>query len=393
MTDENRTPGALSGIVVADFGRILAAPYLTMLLADLGAEVIKVERPGVGDDTRGWGPPFVDGQSTYFQSVNRNKTSVALDLRSEEGQRYARELVRRADIVVENFRPGTMAKFGLAYEQVRALNPRLVYCSLSAFGGGKGAELPGYDLLIQAAGGLMSITGPGAGEPTKTGVAVVDVLAGLHATVGVLAALRHRDATGEGQLVEINLLSSLLAGMVNQSAAYSLAGVVPTILGNRHPSIAPYEVFPTADLPLALAVGSDGQFRTLCEAIGAEHLAVDPRFADNATRVAHVEVLAAQLGEILSTRPAAEWEALLTPLGVPCGPVNDMAGAFALADRLGLQPRIASDGADMPPLVTNPITLSRNPVRYTSPPPALGSGTERIRSWLDSDIEPGEGAR
>lgn len=380
MTDEKRTAGALAGVVVADFGRILAAPYLTMMLADLGAEVIKVERPGVGDDTRGWGPPFAGGQATYFQSVNRNKTSVALDLRSEEGQGYARELVRRADIVVENFRPGTMAKFGLSYEQVRGLNPELIYCSLSAFGGGKGAELPGYDLLIQAAGGLMSITGDG--EPTKTGVAVVDVLAGLHAAVGVLAALRHREATGEGQLVEVNLLSSLLSGMVNQSAAYALADVVPTALGNRHPSIAPYEVFPTADRPLALAVGSDGQFVTLCRAIGAERLIDDPRFTDNATRVAHVEVLAAEVGGILTTKSAADWAALLTPLGVPCGPVNDMAGAFALADRLGLQPRI-SEETGLPPLVANPITLSRNPVRYSGAPPTLGSGTDRIRAWLD----------
>ncbi|MFI7004520.1 CaiB/BaiF CoA transferase family protein [Nocardia sp. NPDC050175] len=380
MADDKRTVGALSGIVVADFGRILAAPYLTMLLADLGAEVIKVERASVGDDTRGWGPPFVAGQATYFQSVNRNKTSVALDLRSAEGQRYARELVRRADIVVENFRPGTMAKFGLSYEQARGLNPGVIYCSLSAFGAGKGAELPGYDLLIQAAGGLMSITGDG--EPTKTGVAVVDVLAGLHAAVGVLAALRHREVTGEGQLVEVNLLSSLLAGMVNQSTAYALAGVVPTALGNRHPSIAPYEVFPTADRPLAVAVGSDGQFVTLCRAIGAEQLVDDPRFTDNTARVAHVEVLAAELGAILTTKPAAEWETLLTPLGVPCGPVNDMAGAFALADRLGLQPRIPSE-TGLPPLVANPITLSRNPVRYASAPPTLGSGTDRILAWLD----------
>ncbi|MFI6041476.1 CaiB/BaiF CoA transferase family protein [Nocardia sp. NPDC051321] len=380
MTDEKRTAGVLAGIVVADFGRILAAPYLTMMLADLGADVIKVERPGAGDDTRGWGPPFAGGQATYFQSVNRNKTSVALDLRSEEGQRYARELVRRADIVVENFRPGTMAKFGLSYEEARRINPGLIYCSLSAFGGGTGAELPGYDLLIQAAGGLMSITGDG--KPTKTGVAVVDVLAGLHAAVGVLAALRHREATGEGQLVEVNLLSSLLAGMVNQSTAYALADVVPTALGNRHPSIAPYEVFATADRPLAVAVGSDGQFVSLCRAIGAEHLVEDPRFIDNTTRVAHVEVLAVELGGILTTRSAADWAALLTPLGVPCGPVNDMAGAFALADSLGLRTRIPPE-TGLPPLVASPITLSRNPVRYASAPPELGSGTDRIRAWLD----------
>ncbi|MCM6776388.1 CoA transferase [Nocardia sp. CDC159] len=370
---------ALAGLLVADFSRVLAAPYATMLLADLGARVIKVERPGGGDDTRAWGPPFADGQATYFRSVNRNKRSLTLDLGDVEDQRRARELARRADIVVENFRPGVMAKFGLSYEQVRAGNPGVVYCSISAFGTAAGAALPGYDLLLQAVGGLMSITGPRPGEPTKVGVAVVDVLAGLHASVGILAALRYREATGRGQHVEVNLLSSLLSGMVNQSAGYTMAGVVPGIMGNRHPSIAPYEVFETADRPLALAVGTDGQFAALCRVLEADDLLDDDRFADNPSRVAHADVLRARLTEALGTRTADEWYELLTPAGVPCGPVNDLAGAFALADRLGLRPRVAGD------LVANPIGLSETPARYRTAPPPLGADDAELLAWLDED--------
>lgn len=369
---------------MADFGRVLAAPYATMLLADLGAEVIKVERPGSGDDTRAWGPPFAGGQATYYLSVNRNKRSITLDLSSAEGQRYAAELVRRADVVIENFRPGTMDKYGLSYEQVRTLNPRAVYCSLTAFGADAGAAMPGYDLLVQAVGGLMSITGAEPGQPTKAGVAVVDVLAGLHATVGILAALRHRDATGLGQLVEVNLLSSLLSAMVNQSAGYALAGVVPGIMGNRHPSIAPYQVFETADRPLVLAVGNDGQFATLCRAIGAAELAADERFATNTGRVAHVGELTERLTAILATRTAGAWHELLTPLGVPCGPVNDLAGAFDLAERLGLRPLARTGTPDAPPTVANPIGLSDTPPRYATPPPALGADDAAVKAWLDS---------
>ncbi|MBF6332819.1 CoA transferase [Nocardia transvalensis] len=373
-------------MLVADFSRVLAAPYATMLLADLGAEVIKVERPGGGDDTRGWGPPYAHGQATYFQSVNRNKRSLTLDLGDPEDRRRARELARRADVVVENFRPGTMAKFGLDYEGVRAINPGVIYCSISAFGTAEGAALPGYDLLLQAVGGLMSITGSHPDEPTKVGVAVVDILAGLHAAVGVLAALRHRDATGQGQLVAVNLLSSLLSGLVNQSAGYTLAGVVPGILGNRHPSIAPYEIFRAADKPLALAVGTDAQFVALCRAVGAADLLDDERFATNSQRVAHVEELATRLGTILAGRTADEWYELLTPVGVPCGPVNDLAAAFALADRLGLEPRVpvrTDDGQW--DLVANPIGLSETPARYVTPPPALGADDETLRRWLDTD--------
>ncbi|CAL9376377.1 Acetyl-CoA:oxalate CoA-transferase [Actinosynnema sp. ALI-1.44] len=353
---------ALDGIVIADFGRVLAAPYATMVLADLGAEVIKVEHPR-GDETRAWGPPYAHGQATYFLSVNRNKVSRTLDLATPEGLAEARELALGADVVVENFRPGTMRRFGLDYPSLRAENQRLVYCSVTGFGSGEGAALPGYDLLVQAVGGLMSVTG--TTEPTKVGVALVDVLTGMHAAVGILAALRHRDRTGEGQLVEVDLLSVLLSSMVNQAAAYTLAGVVPGFMGNRHPSIAPYEVFPTADKPMVLAVGNDRQFERLWDALG---LAPDPRFATNPGRVANVDALADALSARLRTRPADDWFALLTPLGVPCGPVNDLAGAVELAESLGLRPTVDVGGLD---LVANPIRLSETPATYRLPPPDL----------------------
>ncbi|MEV5011696.1 CoA transferase [Streptomyces sp. NPDC055692] len=382
------TPSALplSGVLVADFGRVLAAPYATMLLADLGADVIKVGHPATGDDTRAWGPPHAHDEATYFLSVNRNKRSLALDLRDETDRRRATELARRADVLVENFRPGTMHNYGLGYDQVRSGNPGIVYCSITGFGAGPGAALPGYDLLIQAVGGLMSVTGPAPGQPVKTGVALVDVLTGLHAAIGVLAALRHRDATGEGQHVEVNLLSSLLSSLVNQAAAYTLAGQVPGILGNRHPSIAPYDVYQAKDQPLVIAVGNDRQFTALCWGLGAPELADDTRFATNPDRVARVDELAGLLGELLAARTAAEWFEHLTPLGVPCGPVNDLAQAFDLADRLSLAPRAAVTGDEGSPmdLVANPISLSRTPPRYDRRPPRLGEHTSEVADWLDS---------
>ncbi|MFF9814894.1 CaiB/BaiF CoA transferase family protein [Streptomyces sp. NPDC014006] len=376
----------LAGVLVADFGRVLAAPYATMLLADLGADVIKVEHPDTGDDTRAWGPPHAHGEATYYLSVNRNKRSVGLDLRDERDRARARELVRRADVLFENFRPGTMDKYGLGPGPAHELNPGLVYCSVTGFGDGPGAALPGYDLLVQAVGGLMSVTGAEPGQPVKTGVAVVDVLTGLHAAVGVLSALRHRDATGEGQHVQVDLLSCLLSSLVNQAAGYTLAGSVPGILGNRHPSIAPYEVFRAKDRPFVVAVGNDRQFAALCRGLDAPHLAADPRFLSNADRVAHVGELAEGLGAALAQRTAADWFDRLTPLGVPCGPVNDVAQAFDLADTLGLHPRATVTGPDGTPmnLVANPIGLSRTPARYDRRPPRLGEHTDDIRAWLDS---------
>ncbi|SNR36464.1 Crotonobetainyl-CoA:carnitine CoA-transferase CaiB [Haloechinothrix alba] len=381
---------ALSDLVVADFSRVLAAPYATMLLADMGADVIKVEHPERGDETRGWGPPFAGQEATYFLSVNRNKRSLGLDLADPVDNRRAHELVRRADVVVENFRPGTMAKYGLAYEQVSEINSGVVYCSITGFGSEEGADLPGYDLLVQAVGGLMSVTGQEPGQPVKTGVAVVDVLTGLHAMTGILAALRHRDATGQGQLVEANLLTSLLSGLVNQSAGYTLAGAVPGAMGNRRPSVAPYELFATADVPMVLAVGNDRQFATLCDGIGVPELARDQRFTTNSDRVAHVEELGELLAKRLRERTAKEWFDLLTPLGVPCGPVNDVAGAFALADDLGLRSRASIGRAgdaedDAAEFVANPLSLSETPPVYRARPPHLGEHTAEIVAWLDGD--------
>ncbi len=362
---------ALEDIVVADFSRVLAGPYATMMLADFGAEVIKIERPGTGDDTRQWGPPYDStGVATYFNSVNRNKRSVALDLGSTEGREQARELIRRADIVVENFRPGTMEKLGLGYDDVRAIRPDVIYCSITGFGHGGGAALPGYDLLVQAVGGLMSVTGTEPGDPTKAGVALVDVLAGMHALSGILVALAHRDRTGEGQRVDTNLFSVLLSSMVNQASGYLGAGVVPGIMGNRHPSITPYQTFDTADRPIAIAVGNDKQFRAFAAVIGSPELADDPRFSTNPQRVAHRDVLCPLIEAALKAKGADHWYHELTAVGVPAGPINDLSEAFAFAEELGIEAVVQMpDGPT--PQVANPITLSATPVTYRNGPPPL----------------------
>jgi len=369
----------LTGLLVADFSRVLAGPLATMFLADLGATVIKVERPDVGDDTRAWGPPYVDGTSTYFTSVNRNKRSVTLDLDDPDDRELARTLAGRADVFVENFRPGRLAAFGLDHASLAGANPGLVYCSISGFGSGPGAERPGYDFLVQAMGGLMSITGAAGGEPTKVGVALVDVLTGLHATIGILAALRERDRSGAGQLVEVNLLSGLLGSLVNQGAAYVNGAGVPSAMGNRHPSIAPYETLATADAPLAVAVGNDRQFAAMAAALGRPELAADVRFATNPARVVHRDALVAELERTLATQPAAEWSARLAAHGVPAGPVNDLAAAFALAEQLQLDPVV-----QLGPFATlaNPVRLGRTPVRYHRAPPPLGADDAAVRSWL-----------
>jgi crotonobetainyl-CoA:carnitine CoA-transferase CaiB-like acyl-CoA transferase len=372
--DHTDPPSALGQLSILDFSRVLAGPFATMMLADLGATVTKVERPGSGDETRSWGPPRDQhGQATYFQSVNRNKRSIALDLSRPTDNDRALELAREADVIVENFRPGVMQRLGLGYEQLRATNPALVYCSITGFGSGQGAELPGYDLLVQALGGLMSITGAPDGEPQKVGVALVDILAGLFASVGILAALRHRDATGEGQLVEVDLLSSLLAGLVNQASAFTIAGVVPSRLGNAHPSISPYELYETGDGELVLAVGNDRQFASLCEVLGAPELGRDERFAGNGDRVANREALRTELLARLAERPASQWADELTAVRVPAGVVNDVRGAFALAESLGLEPVVEVPAAEGPPvrLTRNPIRLSRTPPTYRSAPPPL----------------------
>jgi crotonobetainyl-CoA:carnitine CoA-transferase CaiB-like acyl-CoA transferase len=366
---------ALRRLRILDFSRVLAGPLATMTLADLGAEVTKIERPGGGDDTRSWGPPHdAAGEATYFQAVNRNKSSVVLDLAAAEGRAEARRLARAAHVVVENFRPGVMTKLGLGYEELAAERPELVFCSITGFGGsGPGAELPGYDLLVQALGGLMSITGEPDGEPLKVGVALVDVIAGLYAAVGILAALEHRRESGEGQLVEVDLLSALLAGLVNQASAYTVAGVVPGRMGNRHPSIAPYELLRCGEGELVLAIGNDRQFAALCDALGAPELAAEERFATNPARVAHRDELKPLLEARLAARPALEWVETLTARRVPSGVVNDLAAAFAFAERLGLEPiaQVPRPEGGAVALPRSPIRLSKTPASYRTAPPRL----------------------
>ncbi|MFD4263852.1 CaiB/BaiF CoA transferase family protein [Streptomyces sp. NPDC058534] len=377
-TPDPHDTGALQGVRIADFSRVLAGPYATMLLADLGAEVVKVERPGTGDDTRAWRPPAdASGTSTYFLGVNRNKRSVTLDLTTDEGRDRARTLIAGSDVVVENFRPGTMEKLGLGHEELLAADPRLVYCSVTGFGTGAGAGMPGYDLLVQAVGGLMSVTGQPEpdGEPTKTGVALVDVITGLHATVGILAALRHRERTGQGQLVEVSLLGSLLSAMANQASGYVSAGVVPGRLGNGHPSIAPYETFSTADRPIALAVGNDRQFAALAALLGAPGLADDARFRSNPDRVAHRSELRPLLQDRLRTRTADHWADVLPAAGVPAGPVNALDQAFAYAERLGVEAVVDVGGTRQ---VAHPIRLGSTPASYRLAPPELGEHTEDV---------------
>ncbi len=385
--------GPLAGLLVADFSRILAGPYASMLLADLGADVVKVESPA-GDDTRSWSPPLREGVSTYYLGVNRNKRSVVLDLKDETDRSSAQELARRADIVLENFRPGGLARFGLDYPTVTAGNPGVVYASISGFGSGPGgADLPGYDLIVQAMSGLMSLTGDPDGPPFRAGISVFDVMAGLHATIGVLSALHERDRSGRGQHVEVNLMSSALSGMVNQSSAFVAGGVVPHRMGNSHPSLFPYEPLPCADTDLIITAGNNGQFRRLVEVLGVPEVADDPRFARNEDRTANREVLRGILIERLSTRPAMDWFRDITAAGVPCGPINGIDGGVAFAQEVGLDPVVAvGEGPDAVPSVRNPIRLSENPARYDLPPPGLDEHGDEIRRWLAADRhEPWEG--
>jgi crotonobetainyl-CoA:carnitine CoA-transferase CaiB-like acyl-CoA transferase len=375
--------GPLSGLLVADFSRILAGPYATMLMADLGAEVVKVEGPG-GDDTRTWQPPVHDGVATYYLSVNRNKRSIALDLKDAGDLELARELARRADVVVENFKPGGLARFGLDYDSVAAANPAVVYASISGFGSGPGGRsLPGYDLIVQAISGFMSLTGDPDGEPYRAGVALFDVMAGLHATIGVLSALNHRHATGEGQHVEVNLLSSALSGLVNQTGAFAAAGVVPFRMGNSHPSLYPYAPMMCADGELIITAGNDGQFRKLCAVLGIPHVADDPRFARTEDRNHHREELRPLLLERLRTRTKMEWFRDIIGAGVPCGPINTIDQGVAFAQEVGLDPIVpAGEGESGVPSVRNPISFSATAPQYRLPPPALDEHGDELRRWL-----------
>lgn len=372
----------LEGLLVADYSRVLAGPYCSMLLADMGATVIKVEGPS-GDDTRTWVPPTKDGVATYYMSINRNKKSIVLDYSKPEDRALAVELGRRADIALENMKPGGMKKFGLDYESLAAINPRLVYLSISGFGTKEGAWLPGYDLVVQAVSGLMSLTGEPDGPPYRAGISVFDVMTGLHGTIGVLAALNQRQTTGRGQHVEVNLLSSAMSGLVNQTGAYSAAGVVPFRMGNAHPSLFPYEAMPTRDKNLIIAAGNDKQFRSLCEVLGIEHLADDPRFTVNADRTKNREELRPHLLEKLGQWNADDLFVALNKVGVPCGPINSIGEGVELAEKLGLQPRVTVGAGDREvTLIRNPIDFSDAEIRYDLPPPTLGEHSDEIRDWL-----------
>jgi crotonobetainyl-CoA:carnitine CoA-transferase CaiB-like acyl-CoA transferase len=377
----------LDGILVADFSRVLAGPLASMLLGDLGADVVKVERPDGGDDTRAWGPPWREQEATYYLGLNRNKRSLALDLSDAADRELARRLAERADVLIESFRPGLMAGWGLDGETLRAANPGLVTCSVTAFGTGSEAAraLPGYDFLVQAMAGLMSVTGEPDGRPLKTGAAVVDLICGLLAVIGIQAALAERARSGRGRHVEVSLMDAGLMALLNQGSAWVLGGVVGQRRGNRHPSITPYETFECADRPLAIAVGNDRLFGRLCEALGLSELAADERFATNSARVAHADDLGARLEAVLRTRPADEWTTALRAAAVPAGPINDVAEAFALAQSLGMEPIGEAGGY---PLPAPPLRLDgeRPPIRR--PPPRLDEHGAELREWLAGDGAP-----
>lgn len=375
----------LQGVLVADFSRVLAGPLATMTLADLGARVIKVERPGAGDDTRSWGPPFSATGATYFESANRNKESVCLDLAEPQDRELARELARRADVLVENFKPGGMARLGLGYEELAEQNPGLVYASISGFGSAGGAGLPGYDFIIQALGGLMSITGDPGGSPYKAGVALVDVLTAKDAAIGILAALNARHSTGRGSHLEVNLLSSLQGALANQAQAWLGAGQVPGRMGNAHPSIVPYQLLECADGPLAVACGNDAQFARLADVVGLPGLAADARFATNSARVQHRDDLVPVLEQALSAAPARVWQDKLTGAGVPAGQVAGIDEGLDYADALGLDPVIEvqdGSGQTVGRQVRHPITWTPPLAARTQAPPGLGEHTAAVLEWL-----------
>ena len=393
MSQSAAAPGSLAGLVVLDLSRILAGPTCTQVLGDLGAEVIKIERPGRGDDTRGWGPPFLKDkagnesqESAYYLSSNRNKSSVAIDLASAEGQELIADLAARADILVENFKVGDLKRRGLDYETLKQLNPGLIYCSISGFGQtGPYAHRAGYDFLIQGMGGIMSLTGfpdDEGGTETKCGVGIADVMCGMYATVSILAALNHRHETGEGQYIDISLLDAQVSWLINQGAGYLVSGEVPGRLGNGHPTIVPYETFPAADQSFIIAVGNDSQFQKFCDTAEAPDLAKDPLFAKNADRVRNRKKLIPLIRRLTIDKTASEWIRLLEEAGVPCGPVNDLGQVFSDPQVLERQMRITlphpvSGTVD---LIGSPINMEKTPIAYAKAPPMLGADTRDVLS-------------
>ena len=375
-------PSPLEGVRVLDLTRVLAGPYCTMMLGDLGADVLKVERPGAGDDVRAWGPPFAPGgESAYFLCVNRNKRSITIDLKTSPGQDLVRELARRCEVLVENFKTGTLDEMGIGYEALRGVNPGLIYCSITGFGTtGPYADLPGYDLIAQAMGGIMSITGEVSGEPMKVGVPIVDISTGMFSAVAILAALRVKERTGQGQRIDMALLDSQIAWLGNVAGNYLVGGQPARRLGNAHPNITPYEVFPTRDGHVALAVGNEGQWRRFCQVAGAPHLAEDPLFRTNADRVRNREKLVPVMAEVMRRRTSQEWMDLLRADDIPCGPIQTVDRALndpqVLARGMVVEARHPTAGPVK--LVASPLKLCETPPAVRLPPPTLGQHTEEI---------------
>lgn len=386
------TNGALSDLLVIDLSRVLAGPYGTMILGDFGARIVKIEQPGRGDDTREWGPPFTaTGESAYFLCVNRNKQSLTLNLKAEAGREVLRDLVRRGDVLIENFKVGTMEALGLGYDSLRALNPGLIYCAITGYGQtGPYRDRPGYDTVIQAQGGIMSITGPEDGEPFKVGVAVVDITAGLYAVSSILAALHHREQTGEGQFIDIALFDTQLGWLANVASAYLVSGDPPKRYGNAHATIVPYQTVPTADGRLMLAVGNDGQFAGLCRELGRPEWAADARFATNPARVSNREILIPQMEAVFRTRPTREWIEALLDEGVPCGPVNDIPAALAdpQAQARRMVQAVQAPSGEIERLIGPVPKLSATPAAVRSVSPRLGEHTDTIlRELLGYETE------
>ncbi len=398
--------GPLDGLRVFDLTRVLAGPSCTQILGDLGADVIKIERPGSGDDTRRFAPPFLkdaDGKETaeaaYFMSTNRNKRSLTLDFTSTEGQEIARRLIAKSDIVIENFKVGTLAKYGLSYEQLKENRPDLIYCSITGFGQtGPHAQRPGYDFMIQGMGGFMSVTGAAGGEPQRAGVPIADLMTGMWTTVAVLAALRHREVTGLGQFIDMGLLDCQVATMSNQAMNYLVSGQVPGLSGNTHPNIVPYQVFATSDGNVILAVGNDEQFKRFCDFAGLSELAEDERFRTNHVRVSNRQAITKILDEIFVKKPSKYWLDGLEAINISCGPINRMDEVFSDAQIRHRGMRIEMShpltGDEPVPLVGSPIKLSATPVSYRRPPPLLGANTDEVlEELLELDADARRGLR
>ena len=392
ISQQPGAPQSLAGVRVLDLSRVLAGPWCTQTLADLGADVVKVERPGTGDDTRSWGPPFLKdrdgadtGEAAYYLGTNRNKRSITVDIAKPAGQALVRELAAQCDVFVENFKVGDMARYGLDAAAIRTLNPRLVYCSITGFGQtGPYRDRAGYDYAVQGMGGLMSVTGErddvAGGGPQKVGVAVADLFTGMYATVAILAALRHRDRTGEGQAIDMALLDTQVAMLANLGANYLVTGVAPRRMGNAHQNIVPYQVFEVADGHIILAVGNDGQFAKFCDIAGIAELAGDPRFARNADRVRHRLTLVPLLAEVMQRRTKAAWLGALEAARVPCGAINDLAEVFAdpAVCARAMTAEVAHPLAGVLPLVASPMKLDATPVQYRRAPPLLGEHTDEV---------------